>query len=172
MKTTTRALALAGALSLAALACGESERGAEPASGASSTAPAPAGEPAAPAPAPAAAAAPAPAAKPAAGAAAQVADAARGQALYVQFCASCHGATGAGDGPLSAGLVPKPARHNDGHYMNALSDAHLLKVIQQGGPAVGKSPLMAPWGGALSEPQIRDVIAFLRSIAVPPYPKP
>lgn len=34
---------------------------------------------------------------------------ARGKALYAQECASCHGATGAGDGPAAAALTPRPA---------------------------------------------------------------
>jgi mono/diheme cytochrome c family protein len=53
--------------------------------------------------------------------------------------------------------------------MNALSNEHLFKVIKEGGPAVGKSPLMAPWGGTLSDEQIWDVVAFVRSLAQPPY---
>ena len=32
------------------------------------------------------------------------------------------------------------------------------------------SPLMAPWGGVLSDAQIWDVIAFVRSLATPAYP--
>ena len=31
--------------------------------------------------------------------------------LYATNCSSCHGPKGEGDGPLSAGLVPKPAHH-------------------------------------------------------------
>ncbi len=53
--------------------------------------------------------------------------------------------------------------------MNALDDAYLTKVIKEGGAAVGKSPLMAPWGGTLSDAQLADVIAFIRSLADPPY---
>jgi len=96
-------------------------------------------------------------------------DAANGEAQYQIYCASCHGARGAGDGPVGQNLEPKPVRHDDGAYMNALDNAHLFKVIDEGGPAVGKSPLMAPWGGSLSEEQIWDVIAFVRSLAKPPY---
>jgi len=88
-----------------------------------------------------------------------------GAPLYATYCASCHGPKGEGDGPVSAGLTPKPAKHSDAAYMNALSDEHLFKVVKQGGPAVGKSPLMAPWGGTLSDAQIRDVVAFVRSLA-------
>ena len=72
---------------------------------------------------------------------------------------------GCGDGPLSASLDPKPAKHCDGNYMNALTDEYLFQVVKQGGAAVGKSPLMAPWGGTLTDAQIRDVVAFVRSLA-------
>jgi mono/diheme cytochrome c family protein len=96
-------------------------------------------------------------------------DAARGAALYAANCASCHGPGGDGDGPAAAALTPKPAKHSDGAYMNALTNEHLFKVIKEGGTAVGKSPLMAPWGGTLSDAQIWDAVAFVRSLAKPPY---
>lgn len=56
--------------------------------------------------------------------------------------------------------------------MNALSNEYLFKVIDEGGAAVGKSPLMAPWGGSLTDAQIWDVVAFVRTLAVPPYEGP
>lgn len=94
---------------------------------------------------------------------------ARGNDHYQLYCASCHGAGGAGDGPVAAGLDPKPAKHDDGSYMNPLTDEYLAKVIKEGGVAVDKSPLMAPWGGTLNDEQVADVIAFIRSLADPPY---
>ncbi len=136
-------------------ACGPSEPDREPAA---PPAPAPAPEAAppaqaAPAPAPPAAAAPGPG------------DAAAGAALYASYCASCHGPRGDGDGPLAANLEPKPARHSDAAYMGQLSDEYLFRVVKEGGAAVGKSPLMAPWGGALSDAQIRDVVAYVRTLS-------
>jgi mono/diheme cytochrome c family protein len=125
----------------------------------------PAPPPAAMTPAPPPAAAPVPAAP----AAALKPDVAAGAALYAANCATCHGAHGDGDGPASAALVPKPAKHHDGNYMNPLSNEHIFKVIKEGGAAAGKSPMMAPWGGMLSDAQIWDLVAFLRSIAEPPY---
>jgi mono/diheme cytochrome c family protein len=149
--------ALAGCLLL--ISCGgEESQPAATAPGAAPAATAPAPVPAQPAPS--APAVPAPAAKP---------DAATGATLYVANCATCHGARGAGDGPAAAALVPKPARHDDGSYMNALGNEHLFKVVKEGGPAVGKSPLMAPWGGMLSDAQIWDIVAFVRTLATPPY---
>ena len=93
-----------------------------------------------------------------------------GAPLYALYCASCHGAGGEGDGPVAQSLDPKPTRHTDGATMNALSDDYLFRVIAEGGAAVGKSPLMAPWGGTLDDAQIRALVAFIRTLARPPYP--
>ncbi|MCH8130959.1 MAG: cytochrome c [Deltaproteobacteria bacterium] len=98
-----------------------------------------------------------------------VGNAGRGATTYARDCASCHGPTGGGDGALAAALDPKPAAHSDGNVMNGLSDAYLFKVIQQGGAAVGKAPIMAPWGGSLDDAQIWDLVAFIRTLAHPPY---
>ncbi len=97
-------------------------------------------------------------------------DAEAGQKSYVMLCASCHGATGDGSGIAGQALDPKPARHDDGGYMNALSTEHLFTVINDGGAAAGKSPLMAPWGAALGGEQgVWDVVAFVRTLADPPF---
>lgn len=66
-------------------------------------------------------------------------------------------------------MTPKPRDHTDGGYMNKLSDAHLVQVISEGGAAVRRSPLMPSWQGTLNAQQIHDVVAFLRSLATPPY---
>ena len=99
-------------------------------------------------------------------------DAAAGQEIYAQYCALCHGPEGKGDGSLSANLDPKPRNHTDGAYMNALSDAQLLKVIGSGGAAADLSPIMPAWKDILSAQQIQDVVAFVRTLAVPPYTPP
>ena len=99
----------------------------------------------------------------------QAQDAAAGKEIYEQYCALCHGPQGKGDGSLSANLDPKPRNHTDGAYMNALTDAHLLKVVGEGGAAAGLSPIMPAWKGILSAQQIQDVVAFVRTLAVPSY---
>ncbi len=91
--------------------------------------------------------------------------AARGAVVYASFCATCHGAHGDGDGPASADLDPKPARHSDAAYMDSLSDEYLTQVIAEGGAAVGKSPLMPGWQGAIGDAEIRDVVAFIRTLS-------
>lgn len=92
-------------------------------------------------------------------------DAGRGAEQYALYCASCHGAGGAGDGPVAAGLNPKPTNHTDSAYMSTLSDDHLFVVVKKGGGAVGKSVLMAPWGGTLDDGQIWDVVAHMRALS-------
>jgi len=92
-----------------------------------------------------------------------------GKNLYTTYCVTCHGAKGKGDGAAASGLPQKPADHTDGAVMNQLSDKFLIDVISKGGGAVGKSSFMPAWGAALNEKQIRDIVAFLRTIAVPPY---
>jgi len=96
-------------------------------------------------------------------------DVTAGRGLYQQYCSICHGPQGKGDGPAATAMTPKPRDHTDGHYMNALSDAHLTRVITEAGAAVQCSPLMPPWQGTLTTQQMRDVIAYLRTLAVPPY---
>jgi mono/diheme cytochrome c family protein len=91
-----------------------------------------------------------------------------GKQLYQQRCAPCHGPDGKANTPTAQALNPKPRDHTDGSYMNALANDHLFKVIKQGGVAVGKSPIMPPQAD-LSEQQIHDIMAFVRSLAHPPY---
>ena len=66
-------------------------------------------------------------------------------------------------------LPAKPADHTNGAVMNQLNDKFLMEVIAKGGGAVGKSNFMPAWGGALNEKQIRDLVVFIRTLAVPPY---
>jgi mono/diheme cytochrome c family protein len=91
-----------------------------------------------------------------------------GKKLYLTYCSSCHGDSGKGDGPAARSLPVKPANHTDGSVMNKLSDKFLLDIISKGGGAVGKSAMMPGWGGQFKENQLRDIVAYVRSIAVPP----
>lgn len=94
--------------------------------------------------------------------AAEKGDAAKGKETFQTTCAACHGAEGKGDGVAAAALDPKPRNLSDAAYVSTLSDEHLYKVISEGGASVGLSPMMAAWGGTLSEQDIWNVIAYLR----------
>ena len=95
-------------------------------------------------------------------------DQAEGKKLYVSYCATCHGESGKGDGSAGLSLPVRPADHTNGAVMNQLSDSFLIDIISKGGGAVGKSTFMPAWGGALNEKQIRDIVSYIRSIAVTP----
>lgn len=57
---------------------------------------------------------------------------ARGDALYSQNCASCHGATGDGRGPAAVSLNPKPVAFRDADRGRERSLFALYQVISQG----------------------------------------
>lgn len=85
-----------------------------------------------------------------------------GQEKFEQYCAACHGADGKADGPGAAALNPKPRNFTDAAWQGKVDDAHIHKVIKEGGASVGLSPTMAPWGGALSDAEIDDVVKYVR----------
>jgi len=96
-------------------------------------------------------------------------NAAEGKKLYSTYCSTCHGEQGKGDGTAAASLPVKPVDHTSGAAMNKLTDKFLMDVTSKGGSSVGKSSFMPSWGGALNDGQIKDVVAYIRSIAVPAY---
>jgi hypothetical protein len=48
----------------------------------------------------------------------------------------------------------------------------MQNIITLGGSALCKSAMMPPYGKTLTATEIREVIAFTRAIAQPPYQKP
>jgi high-affinity iron transporter len=57
---------------------------------------------------------------------------AQGQQLFEKNCTSCHGVTGAGDGPLAASLDPAPTNFLDANRMSQLSTFALFNTITLG----------------------------------------
>ncbi|PIR25872.1 MAG: hypothetical protein COX62_00670 [Deltaproteobacteria bacterium CG_4_10_14_0_2_um_filter_43_8] len=93
------------------------------------------------------------------------ADIAVGKAKYNQFCVACHGATGAGDGAASAALNPKPPSFRNKAFFQSRTDAHLAKVIKDGGAANKLSALMPAWRSSLSDAEIKSVIEYIHTFA-------
>lgn len=91
-------------------------------------------------------------------------DAEAGKTLYAQYCTTCHGVDGGGDGPAGAALTPKPSNFTEAAFWEGRATEDLKKAISEGGVAVGKSPIMPPWGAVLDEEQVGDVIAHLESL--------
>jgi mono/diheme cytochrome c family protein len=93
----------------------------------------------------------------------------RGQQLYTQYCVTCHGAAGKGDGVGGANLPIKPQDLTDGRILNPLPDHFLARIIAEGGQAVGLSPLMPGFSPYLNQIQIGDIVVYLRTLAQPPF---
>jgi mono/diheme cytochrome c family protein len=92
-------------------------------------------------------------------------DAQRGRGEYMQRCSLCHGEKGDGRGRLAAGLNPKPVDFATPGLLARRTDWELYLVVRDGGPALGLSPKMLAWGKVMTDPQIRDVTAYVRSLA-------
>ncbi len=97
------------------------------------------------------------------------------RALYATWCASCHGASGGGDGPDAVHLPVKPARHADSSAMAARPDDSLFDVIAAGGRPWGRSARMPAFGGTLSPGEITQLVRHIRALCRcdgPPWSRP
>ena len=85
---------------------------------------------------------------------------ARGQPLYAEHCAICHGPNGYGDGPAAATLPIKPADLTGAHLVHH-GEGTLFWWVSHG---IAGTP-MPGFAGQLSETERWDVLNFLRAQA-------
>src|SRR5438128_6145480 len=95
-------------------------------------------------------------------------DTTRGKAVYVKWCAGCHGDAGAGDGPAAAYMLPRPRNFTGGLYKirttasgQLPTDADLLRAIDEGLPGSA----MPGWKGRLSQAERRNVMAYIKTFS-------
>ena len=88
-----------------------------------------------------------------------------GRRIYVSICAYCHGEKGDGFGLNASNLDTPPRDHTDAAYMNSRTDEQLFAVIKHGGAAQGKSALMPPWGGRLTDREITALVSYVRTFS-------
>jgi len=81
----------------------------------------------------------------------------RGRKLFLQKCASCHGATARGDGPAGKSLNPKPAdlkkmsgTHPDGDFAWKIENGR---------------GVMPAWKNILNQNQIWDLVNYIQSLS-------
>jgi mono/diheme cytochrome c family protein len=87
----------------------------------------------------------------------------QGKHLFDQYCATCHGEGGHGDGQNASNLNPPVP---DLTTSKNLTDvAYVRRVIAEGSAAVGRSPLSPPWRRSLSPQEIEYLTLYCRALA-------
>ena len=87
----------------------------------------------------------------------------RGAVVFKTNCILCHGVKGDGKGRASVFYDPPPANLTTSDK----NDEYKKQIITLGGKAMGRSEVMPIWGEQLlTEQQIDDVVAYLRTILV------
>jgi mono/diheme cytochrome c family protein len=95
------------------------------------------------------------------------ADLEAGRKTFEAVCAACHGPTGRADpsNPVVQALDPKPADLSDPLFNSREPAEDWEIVVTHGGPALGLSVVMPGQKDALSEQEIRDVVAYAKTLA-------
>jgi mono/diheme cytochrome c family protein len=81
---------------------------------------------------------------------------------YHLYCVQCHGTQKSGGGINAGSLSVQPRNHASAVDMGKLSDENIALAIKKGGAAVSKSTFMPPWGGILTDDEIKDMVKYLR----------
>lgn len=87
-----------------------------------------------------------------------------GVLLFQQLCAHCHGATGQ---LLGAGVQPQAVRPRnlaDPAFHASVDDAHLRRLIKEGGAAAWLSPIM-PSHSHLADAQLDALVRYVRGLS-------
>jgi mono/diheme cytochrome c family protein len=93
-----------------------------------------------------------------------------GRQLNDLYCARCHDPESTPERVSNHdNLTAKATAFTEGGVLNAMSDADLTAITAHGGPALGRSPEMPPYGFMLSKSEIAALVAYIRAIADPPY---
>lgn len=87
----------------------------------------------------------------------------RGKALYhgKGGCVNCHGAAGAGDGPLASSLDPSPRNFQHHGFWRHRTEGEIFWVIKDGSPQTA----MIGLEGTLSDDEIWAIIQYEQSFA-------
>ena len=86
---------------------------------------------------------------------------ARGKELYLNYCTTCHGLSGAGNGPAAHGITTFPRQLWAWSSADSSADGYLFWFITNGRNE------MPPWGIVLSENERWDLINYIKTFKAP-----
>lgn len=90
-------------------------------------------------------------------------DLAKAKQTYDQMCAGCHGYRGDGGEGHRGGFSPHVGTLAIKEYMKEVPDDYLFLIIKKGGEYMGKMATMPAWEKRLSDEEIRDIVAHIRT---------
>jgi mono/diheme cytochrome c family protein len=94
----------------------------------------------------------------------------QGRQLSDLYCTRCHDPESTAERVSNHDNLTAPAHaFSDGAFLNKMSDADLMAIIQHGGPALGRSAEMPPYAHTLSKSGIQALAAYIRAVADPPH---
>ncbi len=92
----------------------------------------------------------------------------RGQEVYEQWCASCHGAEGSGDGPAAEYMLPRPRDFTLGLFQirttgsgELPTDEDILRVINEGMPGT----TMPGWEDELPQADREALVTYIKTFS-------
>ena len=85
---------------------------------------------------------------------------AAGKKTYQRFCAVCHGTNG--QGGSGSDISPPAPSLIDGKWKHGSTDGDIFNVIKNGVPPELN---MEPWGDRIKDPEIWNLVNYIRSLA-------
>ena len=85
---------------------------------------------------------------------------ATGKQVYMRYCAVCHGITG--EGGSGSDISPPAPDLTDREWKRGSTDGEIFSVIKNGVPP---DLNMEPWGDRIKDPDIWNVVNYVRSLA-------
>jgi mono/diheme cytochrome c family protein len=92
----------------------------------------------------------------------------RGRALYVESCATCHGADGRGAAGMPEAFASLLPDFTDCSFATREPDADWMAVTHGGGPARAFSPIMPAFGTAAPDADLQAILTYMRTFCSNP----
>ena len=83
-----------------------------------------------------------------------------GQQVFRRYCASCHGTNA--EGGSGSDLIPPAPDLTDNEWRHGSTDGEIFYVTKNGVPPELN---MEPWGDRIKDPDIWNVVNYIRSLA-------